>query len=108
MNISTWILIITLLLAILFFVIASFLSSDDESKKSAKTGLNGIGGLCITIAFFTGVYKFFTRDKAVAETVTEVVPPTPVPEGGTPSPVNNAKQILSLQAQLKALQNPKP
>jgi len=66
MNTSTWILIITLLLAILFFVIASFLSSDDESKKSAKTGLNGIGGICITIAFFTGVYKFFTRDKGVA------------------------------------------
>ena len=99
MNISTWILIITLLLAILFFVIASFLSSDDESKKSAKTGLNGIGALCITIAFFTGVYKFFTRDKAVAETV---------PEGGTPPPVNNAKRILILEAELELLKKPKP
>ena len=94
MNISTWILIITLLLAILFFVIASFLSSDDESKKSAKTGLNGIGALCITIAFFTGVYKFFTRDKAVAETA---------PDGVTPPLVNNDKEILSLQAQIEAL-----
>ena len=96
MNISTWILIITLLLAILFFVIASFLSSDDESKKSAKTGLNGIGGLCITIAFFTGVYKFFTRDKAVADTVTE---------GDTPPLVNNVKRISNLETRITALES---
>jgi hypothetical protein len=67
MDISTWILIITLLLGILFIVISSFLSSTDQSKKSAKTGLTRTSIVCFVLAAFIGVYKFMTREKGVAK-----------------------------------------
>jgi hypothetical protein len=56
-------MIILIILGLLFFGIAYMLSSEDESKKSAKNGLNITAVVCMIMAIIIAIIKFMTRDK---------------------------------------------
>jgi hypothetical protein len=93
MNISTWILIISLVLGILCIFIRSFISADDESKQPVRDGLLYYAILpSFGVGILTGVFKFMTRNKGVP-------PPTNATANAnanaTPSVKNRINAILS-------------
>ena len=70
MAITTWLLIIFLVLAFLFYGISSLLSSEDESKKSAKRGLTITSIVCFVLAIIIAIIKFMTRSKGTTNATT--------------------------------------